>query len=174
MAAAVLGDLEWSIDRLDEANWSVWKFQMKHLLLAKGLWGLVDNTEVLRQGASAQQESEHLKRQQKTFSTIILAICLSQLYLITSHEKPKPAWDALCNHFERNTLANKLLLKKQYFRMEMSDGTTIEAHLKQMKELTRIRITHCRRGPSCDSSGELANQISNSCDSPRIPEMQFR
>ena len=33
-------------------------------------------------------------------------------------------------------MANKLLLKKQYFRMEMSDGTTIEAHFKQMKELT--------------------------------------
>ena len=130
MAEAVLGDSKRSIDRLDGANWSVWKFQMKHLLIAKGLWGLVDDTEVLR------QESEHLKRQQKTFSTIVFAICSSQLYLVTSHEKPNPAWGALCNHFARKTLANKLLLKKQYFRMEMSDGTTIEAHLKQMKELT--------------------------------------
>ena len=109
---------------------------MKHLLLANGLWGLVDETEVLRHGATAQQEAEYNKRAQKAFSTIVLAISPSQLYLITSYDRPKPAWDALCNHFERDTLANKLLLKKQYFRLEMKEGTSVEAHMKRMKELT--------------------------------------
>ena len=42
----------------------------------------------------------------------------------------------LCNHFERDTLANKLLLKKQYFHLEMKEGTSVEAHIKRMKELT--------------------------------------
>ena len=45
-------------------------------------------------------------------------------------------WDALRNHFEQETLANKLFLKKRYFRTEMKEGTSIEAHLKYMKELT--------------------------------------
>ena len=31
---------------------------------------------------------------------------------------------------------NKLILKKQYFRMEMAEGTSMEAHIKTMKELT--------------------------------------
>ena len=53
-----------------------------------------------------------------------------------SCETPKDAWDALRSHFEQNTLANKLLLKKRFFRMEMKEGTTIENHLKQMKELS--------------------------------------
>ena len=44
--------------------------------------------------------------------------------------------DALKNQFERGTLANKLMLKKQYFRMEMTENTTVESHLKTMKELT--------------------------------------
>jgi len=38
---------KWSIDKLDSLNWMTWKFQMKHLLLARGLWELVDGTEVL-------------------------------------------------------------------------------------------------------------------------------
>ena len=109
---------------------------MKHLLLAKGLRGLVDRTEVVATGASSQQEAEHKRRQQKTLSTIVMAICPSQLYLITSYEQPKPAWDALCDHFKKDSLANKLLLKKQYFRMEMKNGTSVESHIKQMKELT--------------------------------------
>ena len=40
------------------------------------------------------------------------------------------------NHFERDTLANKLFLKKQYFRTEMKEGTPVETHLKHMKEIT--------------------------------------
>ena len=60
----------------------------------------------------------------------------SQLYLVTSFEEPVGAWKALANHFERDTLVNKLMLKKQYFRMEMKEGTSMEEHIKRMKELT--------------------------------------
>ena len=51
------------------------------------------------------------------------------------NDQRQDAWDALRNHFERETLANKLFLKK-YFRTEMKDGTSMEAHLKHMKEIT--------------------------------------
>ena len=33
-------------------------------------------------------------------------------------------------------LSNKLFLKKQYFRKEMKEGTSMEAQKKEMKELT--------------------------------------
>ena len=127
---------KWSVDKLDGPNWMTWKFQMRHLLLAKGLWGFVDATEELPEDASAQIREEFKKKEQRAFSTIALAVCTTQLYLITSCEKPKDAWDALCNNFERKTLANKLFLKKQYFRSEMKEGTPIETHLKHMKEIT--------------------------------------
>ena len=129
-------DDKWVIDKLDGKNWSTWKFQMKHLLLAKGLWGLVDGSETLAEDANAAARAEFQKRSQRTFSTIVLAIGTSQLYLVTSCEQPRKAWEELRNHFERDTLANKLFLKKQYFRLEMKEGTSIEKHLKHMKELT--------------------------------------
>ena len=127
---------KWSIDKLDSSNWMTWKFQIKHLLLAKDLWGLVDGTEVLQDDASAQQRADFNKRSQKAFSTMVMSVSSSQLYLITSYEEPRRAWTALRNHFERDTLVNKLILKKQYFRMEMTEGTSMEAHIKTMKELT--------------------------------------
>ena len=65
-----------------------------------------------------------------------MAIDTPQLYLVTSYDQPKDAWDALRNHFERETLENKLFLKKKYFRAQMKQGTSIEAHLKDMKEIT--------------------------------------
>ena len=126
----------WSIDKLDSSNWPTWKFQIKHLLLARGLWGLVNGTEALQDEANAQQQADYNKRSQKAFSTIVMAIGSSQLYLVTSCEGPVAAWTALRNHFERETLVNKLMLKKQYFRMEMEEGTSVEEHIKRMKELT--------------------------------------
>jgi hypothetical protein len=122
--------------QLDGSNWPTWKFQMKHLLLTKGLWNVVDGTEVLADDATAAARAEFVKRSQRGYSTIVLAIGTSELYLLTSSEHPKEAWDALRKHFERDTIANKLFLKKQYFRTEMKEGTSVEKHLKHMKELT--------------------------------------
>ena len=65
-----------------------------------------------------------------------MSISSSQLYLITSCEEPAAAWTTLQDHFERDTLVNKLMLKKQYFRMEMKEDTSVEEHIKNMKELT--------------------------------------
>lgn len=122
---------KWTVDKLDGSqNWITWKFQLKHLLLAKGLWKYVDGSAVLAESATAEQRAKHQSESQKAFSVIAMSVSTSQLYLITSCEEPKEAWDALKNHFERETLANKLFLKKQYFRKEMSEGNSIDMHLK--------------------------------------------
>ena len=109
---------------------------MRHLLLAKGLWGLVDGSEVPPEDATERMRAELRQRSQRAFSTIVMAITTPQLYLVTTCEEPKDAWDVLRNNFERETLANKLFLKMQYFRMEMGEGTSMESHLKLMKEIT--------------------------------------
>ena len=44
---------KWLIEKLNGSNWNTWKFQMKHLLMAKGLWNLVDGLEVLTSEATA-------------------------------------------------------------------------------------------------------------------------
>ena len=75
-------------------NWPTWKFQMRHLLLAKGLWKTVDGTETLKVWASSELEAEFKKYSQIAFSTIVLGMQSSQLYLITSTEEPKTQWDA--------------------------------------------------------------------------------
>ena len=36
-------------------NWCTWKFQLKRLLLPKGLWTVVDDIETLKDDASLQQ-----------------------------------------------------------------------------------------------------------------------
>lgn len=104
--------------------------------MAKGIWKYVDGLEVLAEDANEASRTKFREESQKAISTIVMAISTPQLYLVTSCEQPKDAWDTLRKHFERKTLANKLFLKKQYFRKEMKKGTPMEVHLKEMKEIT--------------------------------------
>ena len=127
---------KWFIEKLNSNNWSIWKFQMKHLLMAKELWGFVDGSQQLGNNPSEEERSTFQKKSQKALSTIALSVSTSHLYLITSCEQPKEVWDTLKKHFERDSLGSKLFLKKQYFRAEMEEGTSMERHLKHMKELT--------------------------------------
>ena len=109
---------------------------MEHLLRAKGLWDHVTGNAVRPGGANAQATLDFEKKSERAFSTIVLSICTEQLYIVTSSTKPKEAWDALRKQFERETLANKLYLKKRYFRCVMSEGTPVQKHLKYMKEIS--------------------------------------
>jgi len=68
---------------------------------------IVESSEVL---AKEAVEALFRSRLQKAFLSIVLAIENAQLYLVTSCEEPKEAWNALKKHFERKTLAKKLLL----------------------------------------------------------------
>ena len=89
---AGMRDVEkWSMDKLDGSNWTTWKFQMRHLLRAKRLWGSVEGTEVLANDAGAQARADFEQRSEKAFSTIIMGISTPQLYLVTSCDQPKEA-----------------------------------------------------------------------------------
>ena len=72
----------WSIDRLDLSNWVTWKFQIKNLLLVRGLWGLVDGMEVLQAEANAQQQVD----QHAGFLVDLVTVevgCLGHFMLVT-------------------------------------------------------------------------------------------
>ena len=112
---------KWTIDKLGTSNWVTWKFQMRHYLLSKGLQKYVDGTERLADDAADAVRRTFCENSQKILLTIVMAISTPQLYLVTSCKTPKDVWDTLRSHFEQETLANKLFLKKKYFRKEMKE-----------------------------------------------------
>ena len=91
---------KWSFDKSDGLNWMTWKFQIRHLLLAKGVWRCVNRSEALPKYSSAQVHTDFEKKKQEqwAFSIITLAISTPQLYLVMSCEKLNDARDALWDH----------------------------------------------------------------------------
>ena len=86
--------------------------------------------------ADAAALARHNKAQQKAMATLVMGISSSQIYLVTSCTTPKDVWDTLKAQFERNTLANKLFLKRQYFTTKMREGQSVQDHLRCMKEIS--------------------------------------
>ena len=125
----------YTIDKLTTQNYSTWKFQTKHLLLAKGLYSIVDGSEE-EPTTGDDAKKDYQRRKQKAFSHLALGVSSELVYLISDCEEPNEAWKRLKEHFERDTVANKLFLKKQYFRSVMREGELISNHIKHMKELT--------------------------------------
>ena len=132
-----MAEERWTVERLNSNNYTTWKFRLKHLLIAKDLYGYVDGS-IKEPDSTAEQgvKDGYTKKFNQAMSTIVLAVSDELLYLITECTTPKLAWEKLQAHFERDTLANKLYLKKRYFRTVMKEGTLIEQHIKYMKELT--------------------------------------
>ena len=93
---------------------------------------------VLREGATAEDQDKFEAEQQKAFSTILLSVSSSLLYLISSCELPENACDTLKKHFERESLAHKLFLKKQ--KRDGRRYSYINTRLKEMKMLADCLI----------------------------------
>ena len=132
----MMAEERWSVQKLDGSNWMTWKFQMRHMLLDRELWGFVEGSEVLDADASEGRQAMFKRSSQKALTAIIMAMASTQIYIVQSCETPDDAWRKLQGHFEKGTLASKLHLRKRYFRMEMTEGTMVEKHLREMKELT--------------------------------------
>ena len=105
---------------------------MRHVLLDRELWGYVDGSEVLAADAPEERQAMYKKSAQKALTAIIMAMASSQIYIVQSCETPDDAWRKLQGHFEKVAHMSKLHLRK----IEMTEGTMVEKHLWEMKELT--------------------------------------
>ena len=128
------GEEKFSVDKLNSKNYSTWKFKLTHYLIAKDLWGVVDGSET--EPTEATVKAQYEKKLKQAMSLIVFSVSDNLMYLITTCKSPKEAWDILQGHFERNTLTNRLFLKKQYFRAVMPEGASVEQHIRYMKEQT--------------------------------------
>jgi hypothetical protein len=84
---------KWSKEKLDSNNWPTCKIQMRHLLLAKGLWDIVEGSEVLADDATPAQRAEYKEKAQRALSIIVTSVNPS---LITCFENAKDTWDHTC------------------------------------------------------------------------------
>ena len=125
-----------TLTKLDgDSNWLTWKWQMKLHLTDKDLFGVVDGTETLDEGASEKKKLEHQKKKSKAMSAIGLSVGSKVALIIRGLEDPQVAWKKLEGHFELNTAMTRLYQRQKYYSIRMAEGSSAEKHLEEMMGL---------------------------------------
>lgn len=127
---------KWSIDKLTEQNWSMWKFQVSTVLKAKRLWSFIDDSVTEQvENESAEQRTKCVEQRDQAMAILVMAISQSLLHLVTECTTPKEIWSTLKDRFERKGLTSKMLLMREFLTYRLIQGHSISDHLKRFKEI---------------------------------------
>ena len=124
------------IEPLSGKNYQSWKYNIKLVLMERGLWGLVEGTEGAPHSTAtdAVQNVYHL-RSDKAYYLIILSVDKSLQVHISLTSDPRAAWEILQKQFECVSIAQIVQLNCKFYAATMKEGTDLMEHLTYMTSL---------------------------------------
>lgn len=119
------------ITKLNNDNYSVWKFKVELFLIKEDLWSQTSSVRPSDPTAAAEWE----KKDNKARATIGLLIEDTQLVHIRKSTTAKEVWESLKNYHEKSTLTSKVYLLRQICNLKLSETGNMEEHVITMQEL---------------------------------------
>ena len=113
---------------IGEANWALWKVQMR-------LWKLVKGEEMLAEGAEQTAKDAFEERSIAATMRLTHAMSPTVVLLVQALDFPVKIWKRLERQYEKRTAASKLSLVQKYFGAKLAEGESAEKHLLNMSEL---------------------------------------
>ena len=132
------------IDPLNGSNYRSWKYNMKLVLMERGLWGYAQGTEdppVTTDDDKKEKEIKEYKlKLEKAYSTIALSVSKRLQVHITDTDDPKKAWDTLEKLFNFVSVPEIVRVNRAFYAATMTEGADLNEHLTKMQELAnRLR-----------------------------------
>ncbi|UYV68112.1 hypothetical protein LAZ67_5003088 [Cordylochernes scorpioides] len=103
-----------NVEKLTGSNYRSWKFNMKMLLIERGLWECVINEETIDADEDQRKYEKTKIKQEKALATIALSISTEQQIHVIYCKIASEAWTTLEQIFEPKSRARILQLKKQF------------------------------------------------------------
>lgn len=121
----------YTVTKLNNENYQVWKYKLKLLLLKEGLWDQVSSVAPTEAIAAAAWKT----KDDKARATIGLNVGDSQLIHIRKARTAKEVWDSLKNYHEKSTLTSKVYLLRQICNLKLAETGNMEEHINAMLDL---------------------------------------
>ena len=118
------------IEKLNGSNYQTWKYNMKLILMERGLWGFIDGREVRPNMASMLKT--YIANLEKTYSLIALAVQPSLQIHIVNTTDPKEAWEILADQFSFVSVTEIVRLTRKFYAATMQEGDDLMKHITQM------------------------------------------
>jgi hypothetical protein len=112
----------YSVDKLEASNFSSWKLRLKMILIDRGLWEVVDGTELKPAPDNKALYDAFIKKDNQALAQIVLTLSNSQLVHVRNASSSRDAWRNICSAFEAKGLAAKVYLRRQFFTIKFTDS----------------------------------------------------
>ena len=118
----------YNIRKFDGTNFSMWKEQIKDVLVQKKQLKPISGPTAKPVDMSEEDWAE-LDALAK--STIRLHLAESVYFTMVSETTSFNLWNKLCSTYEKETASNKVYLMKRLFELQMKEGTSVASHLNE-------------------------------------------
>lgn len=132
----------WQLDpislesKLDYDNYSLWSARTKIILQSRGLWGLVDGTEVAPRADAEEIELVRWKMRDASARLQIMANVPDKwLWVFRRAPNVREAWVAILDHFQPHSTFKQSLALRKFSSLTVSDEGDVRAHVIRMGDL---------------------------------------
>ena len=145
-----------NIEKLNDANWPIWKLQIIAYLQARELYGLLTGEEqeptLLPTNPPpsdedrrkfAEMSSKYIVKAARIKYILFQTVSTSQIHIIAKQDlnTPKLMWDELIGTFDRPSLSNKLDLLTRLLDVRMISGQSIDMYFKDLQDVTERLVS---------------------------------
>ena len=127
------------IDPLNGSNYQSWKFNVKLILMDRGLWGIVSGVETAPKASDEDKKEKEIKefllRSQKAYSQIALTVKKDLQIHVANTDDPKKAWDQLKKHFEFVSVTHTVRVNRAFYAAKMAENGNLMDHITYMTQL---------------------------------------
>eukprot|EP00794_Sanderia_malayensis_P002319 gene2319-2671_t len=122
------------IEKLSGRNYQSWKYNIKLVLMERGLWGFTQQGKETPPATteSAAQQNAFSLRSDKAHSLIALNVEKDLLIHISATTDPYVAWERLQKQFEFVSMTQIVHLTPKFYAATMQEGDNLMKQLTQM------------------------------------------
>lgn len=132
-------DIKARIEKLNNSNYSIWKFKMELLLIKESLWKVINEVEskpVLAADLKNKNEvDEWNKLDDQARALIGLTVEDDQLAHIRKSTTAVQVWNNLREYHQKGTLSNRVHLMRTICSLKMDEGGNAVEHINKMQDL---------------------------------------
>ena len=126
--------------KLNEANYGIWKSRMERLLRYHGVWGTVINEGAPGDGVADNIVAEWQTKKDKAMGIMSIHMEDEQQNLIDDVYDPHDAWNNIKTHHQKDTLVQKLRLRRQLYQMSYAEGQSVLVYINSVKDVAKQLI----------------------------------
>lgn len=124
------------IDKLNGKNYQSWKYNVKLVLMERGLWGFIEGLETApAEGETTAVKNAYKLRSDKAYSLIALNVEKQLQIHISSTTDPRVAWETFQKQFESVSITQIVRLNRRFFAATMEEGADLMQHITYMTSL---------------------------------------